>query len=96
MLDKSLDFWIALAASTLFVYEKSNDRPLLSRLALVAISAGLGYSLAPDVAGWTGRSETLAAVVLTTLGYLVLDFMSALVADREFIKEVIKARFGKK
>ena len=96
MLNKPIEFWIALAAAALFVYERSNDKPVFSRLILVAISAGLGYSLAPDMAAWTGRSETLAAVILTTLGYLTLDFASALFADREFLKELIKGRFTKK
>jgi len=96
MLGKPIEFWIAIFAASLYVFDRAREKPLLSRLTVVAVSAGLGTSVAPDAMALTGLSETLCAVLLTTLGYLVLDFLTAIIGDREFLKSVIVDRLKRK
>lgn len=94
MLGKPIEFWIAVIGAMLYVAERHHTRRLLSRIILVGSSAGLGVGLAPDVAAWSGWSETIVAVVLIVFGYLLLDLGTALIADREFMKSIIRNRLG--
>ena len=96
MFEKPIEFYIALAAASLFVYERSNDRPLFNRLLVVVISVGLGASLSEDLANWLGRSEILVTVIITSVGYLALDFLSSIFADRKLLLEILKGRLGRK
>ena len=94
-MNKPAEFWIALAAASFYVFQRSSDRPLLNRLAMTTISAALGYSLTPELSAMTGRPEILTLVVLVTMLYLALDFASALFADRAFLVDAIKKVLGK-
>lgn len=91
MLDKPFTYWFALATAAAFVFERHKQKPLVSRLAIVSISAGIGHSLAPDFAIWTERSETMAVMLLTPLGYGLLSSLMALVSDRKEVIAVISA-----
>lgn len=96
MMDKPLHYWIALIVGILIVIERHKEKPRTARIGIAAISGGMGFSLSPEAAIWTGRSETLAAMIITAFGYLVIDVLTALVADREFLKEIIRRRLGGK
>lgn len=93
-MDKPLEYWIALATGALIVIERHKGKPWYSRILLAGISAGIGSTVAPDLAEWTGRSETIALMFSTAFGYLVLDVLLSLIADREFLKDLIRARVG--
>lgn len=95
-LDKPIEFWIALLTGALIVVERHKEAPLLRRIIIAAISSGIGYSLAPEAAELTGRSEVLAVMILTAFGFLAMDVATSLIADREFLKEMIRERFGKR
>lgn len=93
-MEKPVEYWVALATGALIVYERQRCKPMVSRVLIAAISAGIGYALAPDVAEFTGRSEIIAIMLLTAFGYLIVDVATALIADREFLKDLIRARLG--
>ena len=92
---RPLDFYIAIAAAAIFVYESNKDKPFLSRFFITIASAGFGFSLAPEVAQEVGGPMVITGLLITSLGFLVLEILAAIVADRAFIKDVIKKRFGK-
>lgn len=93
-MSKPIEFWIALVVGVLIVIERHREKSAVARAVIAAISGGIGYSMAPEFAAWTGRSETLAVMVLTAFGYLLLDLGAALIADRSLIKDVIRRRLG--
>ncbi|MDI3335853.1 hypothetical protein QKW60_05510 [Defluviimonas aestuarii] len=93
-MSKPLEFWIALSVGVLIVIERHREKSAIARAIIAAISGGIGYSLAPEAAALTGRSETMAVMILTAFGYLLLDLGAALIADRELIRDVIKRRLG--
>ncbi len=95
MLGKPLEFWVALLTGVGIVIERNKGRPFVGRVFIGAISAGIGYSQTPEVAEWTGRSETLVAMVLGGFGYMLLDIVAAVLADREFVKSIIRERLGR-
>lgn len=95
MIGRPYEFWVALIAGMLVVIERHKEKPLLSRALIAAISGGVGYSLAPELASWSGRSEVLAVMVLTTFGYLAIDLGMSLLADRQFVMDLIRSRLGK-
>ncbi len=93
---KPIEYYVALAASMLFVLTQHKEKTWLSRSAIAGSSGGIGYATAPDVAMMVGRSEILAVVVITAFSYFLLDACGALLADREAIKEMVKRRLGGK
>lgn len=95
-MQKPVEYWIALAVGVLIVIERHREKSLLSRTVIAAISGGFGYSLAPDVAAWANRSETLAVMILTAFGYAIIDLTFALIADRALLRDIIRRRMGGK
>ena len=93
---KPFEFWVALAAGVLIVIERHKEKSILSRAVIAAISAGIGYALAPDLASISGRSEVLAVMVLTTFGYLAIEIATGLFQDRDLIRDIVKTRLGGK
>ena len=91
---RPLEFYIAILAASVFVYENNKDKPFLSRFLITISSAGFGFSLAPEVAEYIGAPMTITGLLITALGFLALEITAALVSDRAFIKELIKKRIG--
>ena len=94
MFDKPITYYIALGTGALIVVDRHKGKPFRSRALIAAISAGIGHSTAPDIAAYLGRSETLAVMIMTALGYLIMDGHWALFSDREWLKEFIRAKIG--
>lgn len=93
---RSPEVWIALIAGTLYVYRKSENPSQLTRVIEAGISGMLGYSVGPDAAAWAGVNDALAVVLISSLGYLILDVFTSVVADRSALKEIIVKRLGGK
>ena len=93
---KPYEFWIALVAGVLLVIERHKEKTMFARVLIASISGGIGYSMAPEAALWTGRSETLAVMLLTAFGYLAMDILTGIIADREFVKQIILQKLGGK
>lgn len=91
---KSPEYWVALISGILFVMTKNANKPLLARIFEAGVSGGVGFSQAEYVASITGRSEVLAAFLLSAFGYFVLDVTASLVMDREYVKDLIKQKLG--
>lgn len=93
---RSPEVWVAMVAGALYVYRKSTHASRASRVFEAGISGMLGYSLGPDVAQWAGVNEAIAVVLLSSLGYLCLDVLTSLVADRKVLRSIIIKRLGGK
>ncbi len=94
-MNKPIEFWVAIATGILVVLHRNADKSRAVRTILAAISGGMAFSFAPEVAVWTGRSENLAAGVLSAFGYMAFDIAAAVLSDREFLKSVILRVIGK-
>lgn len=94
MLNRPIEFWVALMAGALLVYVRHKDQRFVHRLIITVISSGIGFSLHEDVAAWSGRSETLVVMILTAFGYTVFNALGALFADKDFIRELLLRKFG--
>ena len=95
-LDRSAEVWVGLIAAAAYVFSKGESKSYFTRVLDAGISGGIGFSLAPSAAQWTGNSEAIAAVLVTALGYLGLDILTSVIADRAVIKEIILRRLGGK
>lgn len=91
---KSLEFYIAVIGASLFVFEINKDKTFLSRFTITIASAGFGLSLAPEVSKYVFGSVNLTALLITALGFLVLEVLSAIISDIDFIKKIIEKRTG--
>lgn len=91
---KPTEYFVAVGSAMVFVVLQHKDKPFLARVAIAAVSGGVGYALAADFALWTGRSEVLGAFLLTAFGFAALDLASSLLADRKFLKSLISKRMG--
>lgn len=95
MPQKPLEYWAVLIGMVLYDAARDAPRePLLARAVKVFASAFLTFGLSPTIAPYLRGSETAAAVAVMAFGLLALDVLTALVGDRAFIKDLIKARFG--
>jgi len=91
----SIEFYIAILAAACFVFESNKDKPLVSRFLITIASAGLGFSLSPELSVHLGGSIALTGILVTALGFLVLEVTSAIISDTSFIKNIIAKRMGK-
>lgn len=94
-MNKPLEYWAALIGMMLWVAAKDAEREALwRRLLKIVASALLTIGMTPTVAPYLRGSDTAAAVALMAFGLSVLDLMTAIMADRAFIKELIRAKVG--
>lgn len=92
---KPVEYWAVLAGMVIYVATRDAEAEALTRRLLkTAASALLTIGLSPEVAARLGVSEVLAAVGLMAFGMLGLDVATALIRDRDFIRELIRSRFG--
>lgn len=87
---------MALAAGAVYVYRKSENPRHLMRALEAGASGLMGYSLGPDLAVWAGLNPAVSHILITTLGYLALDVLTAVVADRQVFKDIIIRYLGGK
>lgn len=88
------EVWAALVGGCLYVWQKSPSISPWARAVEAGISGLIGYSLGEDAAEWAGVSPKITTFILTAMGYLFLDGVRALVADRSVLKEVILKFLG--
>lgn len=95
MFDKSFEYWAVLAGMVLYVMTRDAEQESISRrIAKTLASAFLSYGLSPTIAPWTWGSELAAAVLTMAFGLIILDTMTVLLSDREFVKKIIRKRLG--
>jgi hypothetical protein len=92
---RPLEFYIAVLAAAVFVFESNKDKPFWSRFMITISSAGFGFSLAPEVSMYVSVPLTITGLLITALGFLVLEVSVALISDRQFVKEAIIKRLSK-
>lgn len=85
---------MALFAGMLYVYRRSEHPTHLSRALEAGVSGMIAYSVSQDAAAWAGVNDAVAALVLTSVGYLLLDVARSIVADRAMLKKIIINRLG--
>jgi ABC-type uncharacterized transport system permease subunit len=94
MIEKPPEFYVGVIAAMGFVYQRLPHLTHLSRAAYAGISGGLGYAAAPAVAALTGQSEVLTVIVITALGYIVLDTGASVLSDKGLWKGAVKGRIN--
>lgn len=92
--DKPVEFWVALASGMAWVARQSEAKGPIARMLEAGLSGGIGYALAPDLAQWAGRSETLTVFVVSAFAYLALDVFTSLFSDREALRAILIRRLG--
>lgn len=96
-MNKPLEYWAVLLGMVLYAATRDAEKePLVKRIVKTLASAFLTIGLTPTLAPWVNESEMAAAVIIMAFGMIVLDVVTALVSDREFIKELVRNRIGGK
>lgn len=93
-MNKPVEYYIALAGAVLFVVMQHKEKPIAARGTIAGISGAFGYSLAGAVSAYFGVPEILVMTALTAFGYVIMDTVGAILLDRDFFIEVVKARLG--
>lgn len=95
MFGKPLEYWAVLVGMVFYVMSRDAERePLVRRAVKTTASAFLAYGLSPTLAPTTRGSEVLAALAIMAFVLVLLDTLTALVSDREFVKEMVRRRLG--
>lgn len=93
-MNKPIEYYIALAGAVLFVVMQHKEKPIAARGMIAGISGAFGYSLAHPISVLAGVPEILVMTALTAFGYVVMDTIGALLLDRKFFIELVKAKLG--
>ncbi len=97
MFEKPLEYWAALAGMVLYTASRDAENEIiLRRVAKIFASALLTIGTSPTFAAYLKISEILAAVLIMAVGLIALDVLTAIISDREFIKDLVRQRLGKK
>jgi uncharacterized membrane protein len=95
MFDKTWEFWLVLIGMAVYVATRDAETESLSKRATKTAASGLlAVGLAPTISPYMQNNETIAAVLVMAFGLIILDLLTALILDREFIKDLIKKRIG--
>lgn len=95
MFGKTWEFWAVLIGMAVYVATRDAETESLSKRASKTVaSALLSFGLAPELASYTQGNEIAAAVLIMAFGLIALDLMTAVLMDRDFIKEIIKKKLG--
>lgn len=95
MLGKPLEYWAVLAAMIVYVASRDGEKePVKMRIAKTVASSLLAFGASPSLADYFGFTEIVATILIMAFGLIVLDVMTGLARDREFIKELIKSKTG--
>lgn len=93
---RSPETWAAVVAGVLYVYRKSDQASRFICSVEAGMSGLIGYAVGPDSAAWAGVNEALGTLLMTSMGYLALDVVASIVADRSTIRELILRLVGGK
>lgn len=95
MLNRPLEYWAVLIGMILYVAARhAETEAFWRRLAKTGASAGLALGGSNDLAQWVSIPESLAVVGIMAFGLLALDVGTAIVQDRDFIKDIVKRKLG--
>lgn len=94
---KSFEYWAVMLAMILWLATRDAEREsIMRRITKTAASGALAYGLSPFFAPYLKDSEEMAVVLVMGVGLIALDVLTALIGDREFLKDLLKQRFGGK
>lgn len=94
-IEKPLEFWAVIVGMSVWIFTStSRDETLFKRIAKTVASGVLAFGLATDVANYLSVQEGFAAVAIMAFGLISLDTATALISDRQFIKDLLARRFG--
>lgn len=93
---RSPEVWTATLAGMLYVFRKSEQKTQKLKFVDAGMAGLIGFSVGPAAAHWADVNEALGVVLVTSLGYLVLDVLTAIVADGSTLREVILRIIGGK
>lgn len=91
---RPLEVWAALAGGVLYAFQKSAGKTKLARSTEAGISGLIGYSMGVDAAEFSSVSPEIASFLLTAVGYLFLDGIRAIIADRAEIRAILVKILG--
>ena len=91
---RSPEIWAALLGGAWYVYQKSSGKDQLQRVSEAGISVLVGYSMGMDAAQYASVSPEIASFLITAVGYLFLDGVRAIIADRVELKKIIVRILG--
>jgi len=93
---KSLEYWAVIIGMIFYVMSRDAEREPVARRAVKTVaSAFLSFGLSPTLAPMARGSEVLAALAIMAFALVLLDTITALLADREFFKDLVRRRIGK-
>ncbi len=90
------EVWAGIMAGMIYVYVKSPHPTWTMRVFEAIISGLIAYATSDWAAERVGVPLPVAAALLAACGYLILDVVRSLIADRQILKDIIVKRLGGK
>jgi hypothetical protein len=95
MMERPIEYWTALVGMCLYVFTKKDaDANLIIRSVKTSASALIAFSMTDDVSSRLHVTASAAAVIVMAFGLIGLDIATSLIADRRFIRDIIRQYTG--
>lgn len=83
-----------LIGGGIFVWVNSAEHPHFMRFLIVFGSMFIGWDLGTEFAEWSGYGVKTCQLLVTSFIYAVMDIAFSLIKNKEFMVNLIKAKFG--
>lgn len=95
MLQKPIEFWIAVLVAVIIKLKTSEAKSFVSALVTILVSIGAAYAFTEPLAAMLGYSETLLAALVTLTSESLMRWVLKLVNNPDQLKEWIQVWRGK-
>lgn len=97
MVTKTTEYWLAFLGMVIYLLTRDRKmETLLFRVSKTAASGLIALGSSKAVSNYFGVDDIVAAVFIMAFGLIFLDLVNGFARDREFIKGLIKEKFGGK
>lgn len=95
MFGKSWEFWAVIVGMAFYVVTRDAEtESLAKRITKTLASALLAFGLSAEIAPYMGDNQIAGALCIMAFGLILLDLITALILDKDFIKSVIVKKVG--
>lgn len=96
MINKPTEVWVLIGVLVVYLVHRAKHLSWWNRVINAGISAGLALTLGDSVSGLVADNEVYATILIMLIGQNMLDWLTIIVNDREFMTETMRLWVRKK
>lgn len=96
MINKPTEVWVLIGVLVIYLVHRAKHLSWWNRVINAGISAGLAVTSGDSVANLIGGNQIYATILIMLIGQNMLDWLTIIANDREFMTETIRLWVRKK